>query len=471
MSGIVSFSLWGNDPHYNQGAIANAQAAVTVYPGWRCRFYCDPEAPAWERLRELGCELIPMTPLGWQGLFWRFLAASDDSAEYAIIRDTDSLVNAREAAAVREWIESGRGLHTMQDSDQHISVPILGGMWGIRRGRMPDIASSIKEWLAGEVPRGRGPDQAFLQEVVWPRFPGDHLGHVRADLLPRVHAASAVRSYRAFPDVAAGDQARFVGAALDAPTNDQGARGDGNGDAEGQRVYSELAGRDLSVWYVFPSCNPARAERACRAWRERGYRTAVLLDYGLPTVGADIELYESPYQGYYRSANRLCRLAVGRGAEIVVAGGDDMLPDPTRTAAEIGGEFRERFPNGYGVMQPIGDDLDGTDRICGSPWLGRTFILRSYGGRGPYWAEYGHFFGDQELHEIARAQDVLWQRRDLTQRHEHWTRAGSAGQTDYQLRNGNEHWHRDEALYHQRSAAGFPGHEPAEVLKRLMPTA
>jgi hypothetical protein len=41
-----------------------------------------------------------------------------------------------------------------------------------------------------------------------------------------------------------------------------------------------------------------------------------------------------------------------------------MLPDP-RPAQEIAEAFLARFPDGFGVLQPTGDTMDGTDRICG----------------------------------------------------------------------------------------------------------
>lgn len=211
----------------------------------------------------------------------------------------------------------------------------------------------------------------------------------------------------------------------------------------------------MTVWYAIPSASTERAERCASAWREMGYRVAILIDG--PTMeprGADLVVRVPAYEGYFASVNALSRrLVIEDGAEIVVTGGDDMFPDPHHRADEIAADFRRDFPDLCGVMQPTGDDMPGTDRICGSPWLGREWILRGYEGTGPFWP-YGHFFGDEELRIVATRVDRLVDRPDLIQRHEHWSRGGKP--TDYQTAN-NRHWAPDQAAFVARALARFPG--------------
>jgi len=211
----------------------------------------------------------------------------------------------------------------------------------------------------------------------------------------------------------------------------------------------------LKVAYVCPSCNPVRAKRTFAKWKAMGYGTAVLLDAGMKDSGADLETWTDDYRGYWAECNALCRLIE---ADIIVLGGDDIDPDPNHRADEIAAEFIKHFPNLFGVMQPTGDDLQGTDKICGSPWLGRGWIERAYGGNGATWPEYRSFFGDEELQEVAMKLGVLWQRPDLIQFHDHWTRHGGPTKTDYQIRN-NQYWGADKALFGRRQASNFPGHE------------
>ena len=49
--------------------------------------------------------------------------------EVFLSRDLDSRLNAREAAAVAEFLQSGAGVHIMRDHPAHAAV-MMGGMWG-----------------------------------------------------------------------------------------------------------------------------------------------------------------------------------------------------------------------------------------------------------------------------------------------------------------------------------------------------
>ena len=43
---VLSFSLWGNNPTYNIGAIKNAELAKQYYPNFECWFYIhSPTVP------------------------------------------------------------------------------------------------------------------------------------------------------------------------------------------------------------------------------------------------------------------------------------------------------------------------------------------------------------------------------------------------------------------------------------------
>lgn len=144
-----------------------------------------------------------------------------------------------------------------------------------------------------------------------------------------------------------------------------------------------------------------------------------------------------------------------------------MLPDPSRSAQSIAAEFYARFPDGFGIMQPVGDTMDGTDRICGSPWMGRGWIDRANLGTGPLWSGYVGFYADEELFEVSRAlrngdHSCLEQRADLCQFHEHWTRHGApgAGSRPAYSEFSQSWWTRDQELFKKRKEAGFPGSSP-----------
>lgn len=176
---IICFSLWGDDPTFAQGALENLRLAPRIYPGWGVRIYArdDVHAATLQALRTAGAEVIVkrQTRGAWEGLFWRFLPASDPSVERFICRDLDCRLNERERAAVDEWIASGRAFHTMRDHVEH-GVPIPGGMWGATRDGVPEMAELIESWSRFAA---KGNDQEFLERWIWPGVRDRAIAHDR----------------------------------------------------------------------------------------------------------------------------------------------------------------------------------------------------------------------------------------------------------------------------------------------------
>lgn len=171
MKKVISFSIWGQDPKYLQGALRNADLAREIYPGWVCRFYCGQSVPLYyiaELSSKDNCELVMMNQWGdWKGLYWRFVAASDPQVDIMISRDTDSRLNEREKSAVQEWIESDKLMHIMRDHPFH-GYPVLGGMWGAKRGAFKDMQNLIDNFSTSDA---YGTDYEFFRQVGLP-----HLG-------------------------------------------------------------------------------------------------------------------------------------------------------------------------------------------------------------------------------------------------------------------------------------------------------
>ena len=164
---IISFSLWGDDKKYTIGALRNAELALSIYPGWLCRFYLGKSVPLdiSEELQEFSnSEIINMNEKGdWTGMFWRFLAA-DHLSDIVLSRDTDSRLNKREKAAVDEWLNSDKDFHIMRDHPYH-ATEILGGMWGCRNGILHGITGLINDYQKGDFWQV---DQNFLKEKIYP---------------------------------------------------------------------------------------------------------------------------------------------------------------------------------------------------------------------------------------------------------------------------------------------------------------
>ena len=210
------------------------------------------------------------------------------------------------------------------------------------------------------------------------------------------------------------------------------------------------------VWFAIPSASVERCRAVLPAWRERGYKLAVLQNREFGDVGADAVVRADAYPGWAASVNALCREVVPKHAAAVVTGGDDMLPDPHHSAADISRAFCERFPDGFGVMQPTGDGFLHAGEYCGSPWLGRGWIERAFGGRGPMPTGYRHNWADHELRWVARGHHALWLREDLAQRHEHFSRSGETPPA-YWVESVGAHDEADCRRFIARSWLGFPG--------------
>ena len=241
----------------------------------------------------------------------------------------------------------------------------------------------------------------------------------------------------------------------------------------------------MSVWFCVPTCRPTHEAKECfDKWRALGYKIAILRQ-GEP-VDADLLIPTGEYLGWARSTNILAREVLRRdqSARWIVGGGDDYFPVPDLLACVISGSLEGHFENvetthyaefvtreTFGVMQPTGDrwgDSESSratygadrgaqlDRIAGSPWMGREWCERSYLGNGPMWDEYHHMFADEELQEVAIAQGVFWQRRDLCQMHNHYTREPGRLAAAAEIYSSEE-WTRSNRIFCERKAKGFPG--------------
>jgi hypothetical protein len=230
----------------------------------------------------------------------------------------------------------------------------------------------------------------------------------------------------------------------------------------------------MSVWVCFPTKRGFfEAQAIIDMWRRRGYHVAVARDRGDVPLDADIRLWIDKYIGWGDSLNQLARLVFDsdKTCNWIVGAADDIEPDPNHKPDDIAAECDINFGGTFGVMQPTGDRFAGgsIDRICGSPWLGREFCRRMYGGRGPFFPEYRHMFVDEELQEVAKSLDCLWQRPDLVHLHLHFMRESRALTSNAVATpapahlveaNTREHWDKYKALFLARKGAGFPGHEP-----------
>lgn len=167
---VISYSLWGDKPTYTVGAVKNADLAARLFPDWTCVFYCFESVPhdIIEQLQNRQNVVVrrvegEYNPSDSRGMFHRFLPADEEGVEYMISRDTDSRLSERERLAVEQWLASGADLHVMRDHPYH-GAPMLGGMWGVKGGKLIGIARDMEEF---QPTSDKGQDQEFLWEWIW----------------------------------------------------------------------------------------------------------------------------------------------------------------------------------------------------------------------------------------------------------------------------------------------------------------
>lgn len=202
MKKIIAFSLYGTAEMYVKGMRRNCELAPLVYPGWTVRIY-GPQSSFSAMVYEWGkppmfewCPMPEPQTGSSEGMFWRFLAASDPDVSRVIFRDADSRLNAREAAAVKEWERADTAFHVMHDHGHHAGWRVLGGMWGCKGGIVMDMHRRISAWPSRT---HKLDDMKFLASELWPIMQTSLTVHTSVELppecCPREGTATAVRPF------------------------------------------------------------------------------------------------------------------------------------------------------------------------------------------------------------------------------------------------------------------------------------
>lgn len=195
---IAAYSLYGNDEKYVGGAISNAReffigrhqarngsnqqaASLAPHTYFRMRVYHDGSVPpdVLAVLTALSVELIDVSA---SSLFtsmgqlnnpraWRFAAASDPTVARYLVRDVDSRIGSREAAAIEAWVRKGKPFHVMRDHPSHAIYAAAGytmqaGMWGGTASAAPEMTELMAN--TSDSSDDYYADQNFLAKKVWP---------------------------------------------------------------------------------------------------------------------------------------------------------------------------------------------------------------------------------------------------------------------------------------------------------------
>jgi hypothetical protein len=167
-----TFSIWGDNPKYLQGAIRNAELAEQIFPDWKCVFYYDSSVPkeTLDKLSTFKNSIIKEVTDNSFGAFWRFEMMFNNPG-VILSRDTDSRLSLREKELIDNWLETEYNYMIIRDHDAHYEFPILAGMWGKKNILMDNSLKdamqeyvSVKQYLV---------DQFYLRDKVWPVIMND----------------------------------------------------------------------------------------------------------------------------------------------------------------------------------------------------------------------------------------------------------------------------------------------------------
>jgi hypothetical protein len=148
---------------------------------------------------------------GQVGSILAIFSIEDAKMSHVIFRDADSRMSAREAAAVEEWIGSGKPFHLMRDHPFHWPS-IMAGMWGCKGGALTGWQTNYQSAIAQQAAmQAYGGDQAFLADVVYPQIKTHCLIHDSVGL------SEAELDIRAFPTQR--HALEFVGQSFDEQDN------------------------------------------------------------------------------------------------------------------------------------------------------------------------------------------------------------------------------------------------------------
>jgi hypothetical protein len=169
---VLSFSLYGDNPKYNIGAIKNSELHKDFFSDWEMRVYYNSTVPTstLKQLEKNGVNIIDTKiDKDRQNSLWRFYPAGDETIDYFISRDCDSRIFERDVLSVNQWIESEKPFHIIREHPWGHTWVINAGMWGCVGGFIENIEKSIEQYLiTSKWANVREVDQWFLKECIYP---------------------------------------------------------------------------------------------------------------------------------------------------------------------------------------------------------------------------------------------------------------------------------------------------------------
>jgi tetratricopeptide (TPR) repeat protein len=169
---VIAYSLWGNDPRYQETLSESVRLLPHLFPAWSIRVYYDTTVDhhyvtdLGRRGVQLRQMILPPGLPAHRRLLWRFEAIADPSVRRFLIRDADALLNVKERVAVDAWTQSDCRFHAMRDWYTHTDL-IMAGTWGGIGNILPSPTELLRSSTGWRI-SNEHIDQDILTDTVWP---------------------------------------------------------------------------------------------------------------------------------------------------------------------------------------------------------------------------------------------------------------------------------------------------------------
>ena len=169
---VISLSIYGNAQKYIRGLYENCQDINKVYPDFWIYVFAgnDFDHSMLNGLGDIQNLKIIYTGLsGHINMSYRFFSIDYPEVSIAFSRDCDCRIIPRDQYCINTFIQSNKMFQIIRDNRSH-DVPILGGMWGIKKGAIAKpIYELFKKYSDSKIGEyGYGDDQHFLAQCVYP---------------------------------------------------------------------------------------------------------------------------------------------------------------------------------------------------------------------------------------------------------------------------------------------------------------
>lgn len=170
----ICYSLWGSNSTYTHGVEENFNLIKKFYPDWQMVVYYDNTVPT-EYLQNKEITFIEFDSK-YNGGLARYLGLFN--SDLYLSRDLDSRITEREVQCVNRWLNSPQKILSLKDHKNHMSRPLLEGMFGVKNGFDQDDYDALKRYIYN---KKWATDSVYLREHVAEKYKNDILEYTCFD--------------------------------------------------------------------------------------------------------------------------------------------------------------------------------------------------------------------------------------------------------------------------------------------------